>query len=322
VHALRRKAVLVPQDPYLFRRSVTGNVAYGLAARGLPRRQIQRRVEEVLGLVGLAGFGRRQARRLSGGEAQKVAIARALVLEPEVLLLDEPTANLDAPSVAEVEALLRQVNAKLGITIFFTTHLMDQAHRLADRIHSLLDGRLVPASLDNYFAGRIERTAERVAFRVGEVAIDVEGATGEPRAIVIDPRAVILSPADFPSSARNRFPGRITELRTDQNLAYVVVDIGLPLKAVITRKSLEELGLTLGGTVYCVFKSTAVRGVRGALFWLTRKLRCGAANATPSPGSVRREPERGRCRRPRARTRRRGSDPAAPGSGACRSAPR
>lgn len=166
--ATRRRMTLVFQVPVLFSASVRHNVAYGLAVRGVRDGRIARRVERALALVGLPGLGDRPARQLSAGEAQRVALARALVTDPEILLLDEPTANLDPHSAAAIEALVRRVNAERGTTVVLVTHSPAQARRLAHAACVLLDGRLVEHGPVDAVLERPRDPAAR-AFLRGEV---------------------------------------------------------------------------------------------------------------------------------------------------------
>ena len=141
---VRRRMVMVFQRPILLNRSVAANIAYGLRVRGL--KDVRRRVEEALRLVGLEALAHQPARTLSGGEAQRVALARALVLKPEVLLLDEPTANLDPYNVRLIEEAIRRANEEWGSTVVLVTHNVFQARRLAHRVAFLLEGKLVEVS--------------------------------------------------------------------------------------------------------------------------------------------------------------------------------
>jgi tungstate transport system ATP-binding protein len=140
---LRRKVTTVFQNPVLLNRSVAANVAYGLKLRGQNNSLIKKAVEKTLIKVGLNHLAQANARTLSGGEMQRVALARALVLEPEVLLLDEPTANLDPYNVKLIEQIICEVNREAGTTIVIVTHNIFQAKRLAHRTGLLLEGHLV-----------------------------------------------------------------------------------------------------------------------------------------------------------------------------------
>lgn len=140
---LRRKVTTVFQNPVLLNRSVAANVAYGLKLRGQTKTLITGAVDKALRQVGLHHLAQANARTLSGGEMQRVALARALVIEPAVLLLDEPTANLDPYNVKLIEQIIREVNSEAGTTIVIVTHNVFQAKRLAHRTGLLLEGRLV-----------------------------------------------------------------------------------------------------------------------------------------------------------------------------------
>jgi tungstate transport system ATP-binding protein len=163
---VQRRQTLLFQRPLLLAGTVRANVAYGLRLRGLGRGRP--RVEAVLSRLGLSDLAGRHARSLSGGEAQLVALARALVLEPEVLLLDEPTAHLDPARVALVEGAVRDDHARRGTTLVWATHNLFQARRVADRVALLLDGRLVELAPAEEFFDR-PRDPRTSAFVRGEM---------------------------------------------------------------------------------------------------------------------------------------------------------
>jgi len=121
--------------------NVFRNIAFGLKLRRLPAAEIRARVEAVLDLVGLAGFGIRSVTQLSGGQQQRVALARSLVLEPKILLLDEPFASLDQHLRERLREEVRDIQQRLGITTLFVTHGQDEALSMADRIVVMRDGR-------------------------------------------------------------------------------------------------------------------------------------------------------------------------------------
>jgi tungstate transport system ATP-binding protein len=137
--ALRRRQALVFQRPVLLRRSVAANIDFALALRGYPDRR--QRLAEALQLAGLGHLAGQPARLLSGGEQQRLALARALVLEPEVLLLDEPTVSLDPASVLAIEELIGAAR-RAGIAVILVTHELDQARRMADQVVFLHNGRI------------------------------------------------------------------------------------------------------------------------------------------------------------------------------------
>jgi tungstate transport system ATP-binding protein len=137
---LRRRVTTVFQRPLVLNRSVSDNLAYGLWVRGV--KAYHDRIARLLDALALAPLAEAPARTLSGGEIQRVAFGRALAFDPEVLLLDEPTANLDPRNVALIEQLIRDQKAR-GVTVVLATHQVFQARRLADRTVFLLDGQVV-----------------------------------------------------------------------------------------------------------------------------------------------------------------------------------
>jgi tungstate transport system ATP-binding protein len=160
---------IVFQRPVMLRRSAAGNIAYALAAAGVPRAQHQSRIDELLTLVGLAGMGERPARRLSGGEQQRLALARALARDPAVLFLDEPTASLDPAATKAIEDIVRAVSAR-GVKVVMSTHDLGQAKRLAGDVALLHRGRLIEQGLaQDFFAG--PQTEDARKFIAGELLV-------------------------------------------------------------------------------------------------------------------------------------------------------
>lgn len=140
---VRRKFGMVFQNTFLFDGTVNENVAYSLEIRKVPEKDIKEKVKRALETVSLSEYGSRHVKTLSGGEAQRVAIARVLAYEPELLLLDEPTANLDPANTVHVENTIRNARDTYGTSIILATHNMHQAKRLGDRIALLLNSQFV-----------------------------------------------------------------------------------------------------------------------------------------------------------------------------------
>ncbi len=138
---LRRQVTLLEQNPLLFVGTVEQNLAFGLKVRGITGAELRRSIEEALETTGLQGFGSRSVQELSGGEVRRVALARALVLKPQLLLLDEPTANLDVGQVAALERFLTELPMQ-GMTVVIATHDAEQPVRLGGQVIRLIDGRL------------------------------------------------------------------------------------------------------------------------------------------------------------------------------------
>lgn len=165
----RRRMCLIAQNPSVFRATVFDNVAYGLWLRGVPTEDIRGRVFAALDFVGLLDRAGELAGRLSGGEQQRVAFARATVLHPEVLLLDEFTSNLDPANVRLLESATQRYRRETGCTVVIVTHNLFQAKRLADRVGLLLDGIFVEVGPTREVFDNPARPETR-AFLTGEMA--------------------------------------------------------------------------------------------------------------------------------------------------------
>jgi putative ABC transport system ATP-binding protein len=172
---LRRAVVMVQQDPAMLDGTVEENVRYGLDLMGLPAEETRGRVGTALkeaflddGLLG------RRAEKLSGGEQQRVALARALALEPQVLLLDEPTAALDPRAVQEVEGAIQRLRRETGLTMVIVTHNVEQARRLGDRTILIREGRVIASGDSESFLDQLG--PEERAYYLGEMKRWRDGA--------------------------------------------------------------------------------------------------------------------------------------------------
>ena len=163
-----RRAILF-QRPVMLRRSAAGNIRYALAATGMPRERRTARTAELLALVGLEALSQRPARKLSGGEQQRLALARALACDPIVLFLDEPTASLDPAATKAIEDIARNIAAR-GVKVVMSTHDLGQAKRLAGDIVLLHRGRLIENTPAVEFFGK-PRTDEARKFIAGELLV-------------------------------------------------------------------------------------------------------------------------------------------------------
>lgn len=277
---IRRRMSFIHQKPQVFNLSVYDNVACGLRWRGEKKNRIAEKVDHILEMVGLRDYEKRNARTLSGGEAQRVALARSLVLEPEVLLLDEPTANLDPVSTAKIEELISHIARQHNTTMIMATHDMSQGQQLADRIGVLLDGRLAQTGnvtdifrspqneevahfvgMENILEGAIITSNEGIAtVDIGGNAIQAVSnyPVGNRVYACIRPEDITLALSTTQSSARNSFQAKVTRVTTLGPLGRVEIDCGFRLVALVTRISVEELDLQVGREVYATFKATGV----------------------------------------------------------------
>lgn len=257
---LMRRITMVTHPPYLFNRSVAYNIAYGMKLRGASRKHVRERTLDVLKTVGLEGFEKRDARKLSSGEQQRVALARALALEPDVLLLDEPTASIDKKHAEEVESFIRRLASRKNMTVVFSTHNYHQAASLADRVVSLYDGRVEPFSYENLFGGTVfERDGMSRIELNGAITIGLASKTSGPAHISIDPRNVTVSREPAASPSLNCYHGKIISMTMHNSHVQLIVDVGVRLTSVITQDSLGRLRLKLGEDVYCIFTPDAVK---------------------------------------------------------------
>jgi molybdopterin-binding protein len=259
IHA-RRSMTVVLQNPYLFNSTVRANIEYGLKVRGVEKGEREKLVGEALEEVGLLDLARRRARQLSGGEAQLVALARGLVLKPSILFLDEIMANLDVKHVSQLEQVIKEINHDKGTTIVMTTHILHQAYRLADKVVSLFEGRMVPSGMYNLFRGEFMQDGGELLFDTGRIRIHVaqEIAGMDKGYISVNPEDIIVSKERLHSSARNAFSGKITQIIEQDGSVHLEVNAGETFRVQITKVSFHEMELTIGSRVFLIFKVSSV----------------------------------------------------------------
>jgi len=164
----RRSMSMLFQTPCFLNTTVFNNVAYGLMIRKVDKKTIRKKVINALSIVGLEGKEKQKARTLSGGEAQRMAFARAIVYDPDILLLDEPTSSLDPANVAMIEEIIKRIRCERGTTIVIATHNIYQVKRIADRVGILLNGELIEVnSIERIFEA--PEDARTKAFINGEM---------------------------------------------------------------------------------------------------------------------------------------------------------
>lgn len=253
---LRKRVSYVQQKPYLLKMSVRENIELGLKFRNQPLHDRRRRSAVILDDLGIAQLADRRAGELSGGEVQKVAIARALVLDPDVLILDEPFTHLDQRSVGFFESLITLLRDDRGKSVVFTSHDPIISQALSDRVYSMLNGRLVPCAMTNMYSGHV--IADQHLFASSHLQIHIPEQIQSGTHLVIDPVHLVLSRSPLQSSMRNAFQGRIVALQEQSDLIKVTIDAGERFQAVITHEAMRDLDIHFGDPVWVSFKSSAV----------------------------------------------------------------
>lgn len=275
----KRNMGFVFQEYALFpHMTVWENISFGLEMRGLPPSERTSHIEKILKLMGLELLSDRYPETLSGGERQRTALARALVTEPSLFLLDEPLGALDVNTKETLREELKRIHEKIGITTIHVTHDHTEAITLADRIGVMSEGRIAqvgtpdevfrrPVSefvanfvgFENVFKGFSTIEGGVAKIDVGEVQFEaVTNRQGWVK-VCIRPEEILLSRKSFKSSARNLFKGEIVEVSERGAMAKLKVAAGVDFVVLITRRSLLEMGLKKESEVYLSFKASSLR---------------------------------------------------------------
>ncbi len=257
ISSYRRKIGFVQQNPYLLRGSVFHNLEIGLKFHGIPQAKRHVKVMEIMELLGIENLAQRSVYNLSGGERQKVAIGRVLVLDPEVLLFDELFTYLDRRFVDELEDLVTTLKTGNGQTIVFSTHNQLQAQVLADEIFSLVNGKVTTTPLSNLFNGEID--TGNSTFNTGNLNINILESSKIGHHLAIDPSQIVLSRHKLDSSMQNSFEGRITGMLEENGQIRVIVESHEKFQILITRMALTNLSFNMGDAVWVSFKSSSVQ---------------------------------------------------------------
>jgi molybdopterin-binding protein len=279
--ALRRRISLTFQEALLFNRPVRQNIALGLKFRGVPASSIESKVRHWANVLKIGHLLDRPALQLSGGEAQRVTLARALVLEPELLLLDEPFGDLDEPTRLELLFELKAVLKTHNITAIMVTHNREESLEFSDQLGIMLGGELKqtgppalvfnnPASeelakfvgVESILEGEIIAYNEGLTtIKVGDLKLEAAGPPPATREVLvcIRPEDIVLARNPGPvQSSRNRLELTIKRIMPWGFNHHIYLGEALSLKAIITHRSLQEMNLKAGDKIEASFKATAV----------------------------------------------------------------
>ena len=275
----KRGVGFVYQNYMLFpHKTVFENIAFGLNLRKLDKSEIESRVGEIMDLFGISHLANRMPRTLSGGEQQRTALARALIIRPEILLMDEPLGALDRKTRDSLIDEMKEIHNNFDTTIIYVTHNFDEALALADRIAIMKDGKISqvgdsteifrhPADMfvadfvgaENILEGQAKKDGEKLTLiDTGNISIfSTEPKRGHVH-ITVRPEDILLSLNKVDTSARNVFKGKITEISDNGAIIKLTIDVGEPIVVFLTRQSFIEMELNIGKEVWMYFKATAV----------------------------------------------------------------
>lgn len=260
--AARRRVPLLLQQTVLFSTSVLRNVMFGLRTRGLRHSDAEERAHSALELVGMDHLAHRRHAELSGGERRRVALARVLALESNCIVLDEPTAGLDAQSEQMIEDLIRRLNTEHGTTVVMASHNVQQAEKLSTRIVTLLDGKLIPMHLDNLLFGTMSRAEGGYELRIRQGWAHVfpetafmqnswEGIAPIEGEVQVGIPAAALSVSDAATATDQGLRGAIDSLRKEDGSCRIRVRLpgGPSLQAQVPAAKFATLGSDLAKPV-------------------------------------------------------------------------
>lgn len=274
----KRNIGMVYQDYMLFPHlTVEQNIKYGLRSRKVTKKEAAQKVDKLTDLLGVSHLSHRYPGTLSGGEQQRIAIARALVIEPEVLLLDEPLSALDSETRNKLRQELRRIHSFTHTTMIHVTHSFDEAFLLGSQMAIMNEGEIVQVGEPSEvfrkpnckfaaeFLGvsNVYRGESVIANGIAYINIDdmrFASATtmvGQVYAS-IRPEDILVSLKPIESSARNSFHGEIQDISDTGIIVRITVDVGVPLVAAITRRSFLDMGLKKGMKVFLTFKAADV----------------------------------------------------------------
>jgi tungstate transport system ATP-binding protein len=255
LHALRQKVVQVDQYPILFTGTVRKNIEYGLHVRRVEKKKKEKIVEEVLKMVGMHNFIDADAQTLSGGETKRVALARALAIEPDVLLCDEPTANVDVENQKIIIDILKRCNGEKNVSLIFATHSLSEASHFADHTIELRNGRIASGNTINVFSARLQKSdeagsqwliADTLTYRV----VNGKDLPGSFNKVYVDPKKIRCAALnDSAPMDENLWKGRITKAERVGDEVRLTVDCGVAIEVLMSCEKYERKALPVNQKV-------------------------------------------------------------------------
>ncbi len=263
---LRRQVVMVDQHPILFTTTVFKNIEFGLKIRKIDKAMRERIIDEVLELVDLREFKHALSHGLSGGEIQRIALARALALSAKVLLCDEPTSSVDVENQAAIAAILNRINEEKRTTILFTTHDRLQAAGLAQHTLVLEKGRLVSTTYENVYTCEWKSQGDRlfcqlqnsISFLLPKgISYDHSGKNR----VYLDPEKIALEPAPEAEKGSGVLAGTVVMLMEEGGKIRVVVNTGVIIVVLIKRQQYQQQRPLIGDSVWLHCGVDAIRAI-------------------------------------------------------------
>lgn len=252
---LRKDVVIVDQYPILFTGPVWKNIDFGLKIRRIPKNQRLARIKEVLELVGMENFADADAHRLSGGETKRIALARALAIEPRVLLCDEPTANVDTENQELILKILERCNREQQVSLIVATHYLSQSQRLADHTIILQNGRLSLSGRENIFPARcVKVERKRSIWRIADTLFlsvnSFDRSEHNQVNVYIDPVNIIILPENtIEGDSANIWQGHVRKAEKINSSVKITVACGVDLAILITEENYRKNPLEIGEEV-------------------------------------------------------------------------
>ena len=248
----RKRIAFLPQKPYMLRGTVSDNLDLTLKFHGIKNNRLKK-INSALETLNIAHLKLQQAKTLSGGELQKVALARAIITTPDVLLMDEPFSYLDQNSEQLLEQFIVDY-VKNNKTLVFSTHNRLQGMAIADDVISLVKGAVVKSPLINLFHG----SCKNQLFDTGKIQIMLADSAQNYQHVSIDPNEIVLSRERLVSSMRNQYHGKVTAIADETDKIRVSVSAGELFQVSITYQAFKELEISLADQLWVNFKSNAI----------------------------------------------------------------